>query len=381
MAITKLKRSFILNAKNLVGWRTDRKIVVLSVDDYGNVRLDSKKAREKLDQEGLKVLSPFSGFDLYDSLENKADLEMLFETLSSVVDGNGRHAVLTPFAVPCNIDFERVKESGFSQYYYELLPDTYSKLSSLQPSGYKGAWRLWKEGISKGLMKPQFHGREHLNLNLFNEKLERNETELITALDNRSFARIPSNNKKNISVSAAFDFWESRENKSYENIIIEGLEAFNTVFGYNSNYFNPPAGSVHPVVYKFLKDNGVKYLDTPLIKNEHQGKGKYKKVFNYTGKQNQHGQTFLVRNVVFEPTDDRGVDWVSFAMKQIEAAFRWKRPAIISSHRVNFCGHIDESNRKKGLNALKNLLKQITERWPEVEFMAADELGDLITSD
>ena len=28
--------------KNISGWRTNRKIIVFSVDDYGNVRLSSK---------------------------------------------------------------------------------------------------------------------------------------------------------------------------------------------------------------------------------------------------------------------------------------------------------------------------------------------------
>jgi len=65
-------------------------------------------------------------------------------------------------------------------------------------------------------------------------------------------------------------------------------------------------------------------------------------------------------------------------MKQIEAAFLWNKPAIISSHRVNFCGHIDENNRKKGLTSLKQLLDEIVKRWPDVEFMSADELGDTI---
>jgi hypothetical protein len=135
------------------------------------------------------------------------------------------------------------------------------------------------------------------------------------------------------------------------------------------------------VIHKVLKEGGVKYIDTPLVKNEHQGKGKYKKTFNYTGKKNKLGQTYLVRNVVFEPTDDRGVDWVNYTMKQIEAAFRWNRPAIISSHRVNFCGHIDEGNRTEGLIALNNLLHRIVQRWPDVEFMAANELGDLVSGE
>ena len=89
--------------------------------------------------------------------------------------------------------------------------------------------------------------------------------------------------------------------------------------------------------------------------------------------------TYEVRNIVFEPTHDISVDWVNYSLKQIETAFRWNRPAIISSHRVNFCGHIDPNNRKKGINALKELLHKMVNKWPEVEFMAANELGDLIS--
>jgi hypothetical protein len=105
---------------------------------------------------------------------------------------------------------------------------------------------------------------------------------------------------------------------------------------------------------------------------------KYKKAFIYTGKVNKGGIKSVVRNVVFEPTEDRGIDWVAFAMIQIEAAFRWNRPAIISSHRVNFCGLIEEKNRETGLNALRQLLKKIREKWPDVEFIGAGDLGKLI---
>ena len=104
------------------------------------------------------------------------------------------------------------------------------------------------------------------------------------------------------------------------------------------------------------------------------------KTFNYTGKKNQLGQTYLVRNCVFEPTENRGLDWVAFCMQQIAAAFRWNLPANISSHRVNFCGHIDPQNRQKGLKELKLLLAAIVQRWPDVEFMTSNELGKLITS-
>lgn len=369
-----------LNGKNLIGWRTNRKIIVFSVDDYGSVRLDSKSARENLEKAGLKVQSLSRAFDLYDALETKNDLELLFNTLSSVKDKNDRHAVFTPFAVPCNIDFEKMSGTGFQKYYYELLPVTYRKLSTYQSDSYTGAWDLWREGIEKKLMVPQFHGREHINLKVFGELLEERSTQFMTILKNRCFARIPPNNHSTISTGAAFDFWALDENEVFEDIIEDGLNAFEKVYGFKAEHFNSPAGRENPMIHQALKKNGVKYIDTPLIKKEHQGKGKYRTKFNYTGKRNEIGQMFMVRNVVFEPAKGNENWAVSYALKQIEAAFRWKRPAIISSHRVNFSGHISEDNRKKGIDSLRKLLFNIVKIWPDVEFFSANELGDLIMS-
>lgn len=374
---TKIKyRRTLLELKNIVGWKTQRKIIVLSFDDYGNVRLASKEAREKLDQSGLRI---FGRFDAYDTLETRQDLEILFGVLSSVSDINGRHAVLTPFTVPCNIDFERMSDDKYQKYYYELLPQTYLKLSAYDPASYNNTWKLWQEGISKALLMPQFHGREHLNLKVFEEKMKNKDKDLMICLKNRSFTSLSNSGYPTISLAAAFDFWNFKENTEFERIIEDGLNCFEEVFGYRSVHFNPPAGREHPIVHGYLKANGIKYIDTPFIKREHTGKGKYKTVINYTGKQNRLKMIYIVRNVVFEPTQENGNDWVSYTLRQIEAAFRWRVPAIISSHRVNYCGYISEKNRNVGITSLKTLLKEIVRRWPDVEFMAANELGDLIT--
>lgn len=375
MFLNNLKESLFINAKQLVGWRTDRKIVVFSVDDYGNVRLDSPQAKERMDQNGLEFKSRF---DALDTLETRKDLEMLFETLETVEDKNGQHAVFTPFALACNINFEKLAQNGYRQYEYETLPQTFKKLKKRHASVYEDAWELWKEGIESGIMVPQFHGREHFNLKIFNEKLKNRDRDLMNVLNNRSYIGISSNEYDTISPMAAFDFDKFEESNSFDKIIMEGLNAFEEVFGYRAENFIAPGGSEHHSIHKTLFENGIRYLDAPLFKSEHQGSGKYKTVFNYTGKKNKFGQTFLVRNVVFEPTEKRDVNWVSFALKQIDAAFRWNRPAIISSHRVNFCGFADPSNRDKGIQALQQLLDTIVKRWPDVEFMSANKLGRLI---
>lgn len=366
------------NIKNVVGWKTKRKIVVFLVDDYGNVRLASQQARENLNKAGY----PARGhFDEYDTLETRRDLEMLYDVLSSVKGGDGKHACFTPFALPCNIDFERMKEEGYEKYQYELLPITYEKLSAIDSDAYKGTWELWQEGLSRGLMRPQFHGREHLSVRFIEDLLKEKNEELLTQLHNKSFVSLTTKKNKTLNQMAAFGFWDFAENKELEPIIQDGLDAFEKVYGYRSVYCTPPAGSENEVIYEYLHKYGIKYIDTALVKKEHQGHGKYKTKFNYIGKRGKGNLLYMVRNVVFEPMESKETDWVNFTFNQIDRAFRWNRPAMVSSHRVNFCGHIDPKNRKFGLDILSQLLKKIVEKWPDVEFMSADALGDLIAKE
>ena len=218
--------SIISNLKNSIGWKTNRKIVVFSVDDYGNVRLNSAEARKNMDDAGMKI---YSRFDALDTLETTQDLEQLFKVLSSVKDKNGRHAVFTPFALPCNIDFEIMEVDNFQNFYFETLPNTYKKLAIQQPEAYSGTWDLWKEGIAKGFLRPQFHGREHLNLTIFNDKLKKRDEQLLTALKNKSYTSISDDAYPTMSSLAELDFWDVRENNHLKPILKEGLQLFEEV--------------------------------------------------------------------------------------------------------------------------------------------------------
>jgi hypothetical protein len=112
------------------------------------------------------------------------------------------------------------------------------------------------------------------------------------------------------------------------------------------------------------------------------GNNTYKKHFRYIGKKNKWGQVFLTRNCFFEPSSwehSRNKDWVNDCLKEIEIAFKCFKPATISSHRVNYVGSLHPENRENGLKKLDLLLKEIIKRWPSVEFMTSEELGDLIT--
>lgn len=141
-------KTFLFNhLKNIQGWRSKRKLVIFSVDDYGNVRIASKKASDELKRSGIL---PVSIFDWYDSMETREDLEALFEVLTSVKDKNGNHPVFTPYALPCNIDFEAIEQNNYDDYRYELLPVTFEKLAAGDPKAYEGTWHYGRKVSAKG---------------------------------------------------------------------------------------------------------------------------------------------------------------------------------------------------------------------------------------
>lgn len=370
----KVKMVLLDYIKNLPGWNTKQKLVVISADDYGNVRLDSRKARENMNKSGLKI---HSRFDAFDTLETRDDLEALYEVLTSVKDKNGNYVVFTPYTLPCNIDFEKVQNNGYSKYYYEKLPVTFLKLKEHNTNAYSGAWNLWNEGIAMRIMAPQFHGREHFNLKAFERKLNSKDEELLTSLKNRSLTSISSSGIPNVGWTAAFSFNDPEEIQTFPEILKTGTDAFESVFGYRSESFTPPAQQFPKVLEKTLRDYGIKNLDKPFTHKRHLGNGKYKRTFNFLGSNKKTGLNTIVRNVVFEPTNGN-INHVEKALQQISAAFTLGKPANISSHRVNYCGLIDEKNRKKGLSALEELLRRIVEKWPDVEFVSTIELGKLI---
>jgi len=370
-----MKRMLLDNLKNIPGWRTAEKLVAFSVDDYGNVRLDSKAAWERMAAAGLDL---GGRFDRFDTLETRQDLEALFEVLASVTDASGRSAVFTPYGLCANPDFDAML-SGDPGYRYEPLPRTFERLTATQPQAYDGAWALWREGMRLGLLRPQFHGREHLNVELIERKRRAGDQALTINLDNRSMAGLGDEpSLPGVGYTHAFGLRDRSEIEQHREIIADGLKLFEQVFGFRSQTFTPPAQQLHPDLYPWVESQGVRAIDKPLHCVRRLDRERTVREFNALGRRRGQDHVSIVRNVVFEPTNDPAFDAVGLALNQVAAAFRWRKPAIISSHRVNFCGHIDPENRKLGLDALRRLLQGIVQRWPDVRFISADELVERI---
>ena len=369
-----LRQKITHNLLNIPGWRTKSHILVIESDDWGSIRMPSKKVYDELLSYGLHVnRDPYC---CYDNLATVDDLTALYEVLQSVKDKNGRNAVLTANAVVANPVFHKIKESGYTEYYYEPFTETLKR----NPS-HEGVYEMWKQGIDAGVFHPQFHGREHLNVKKWLKVLQSGEEATCLAFEKGTFG-LTSTVAPSITTNymGAFDSCEPDDLSFYKDSITEGLRMFKELFGYNSESFIATTYTWSPKIEPFLMDNGVKYLQGMIHQRVPVDGGNsftYKKN-NFTGRKSDAGLTYVTRNCFFEPSQ-LTIDSVSDCLRRIAIAFRWGKPAVIGAHRVNFIGNIVESNRKNNLKALATLLKQVVNKYPDVEFMSTDELGRIIT--
>jgi hypothetical protein len=367
--LTQFKKNLNLFSLNAFGWSTKRRIVVIESDDWGSIRMPSFEVYETLLKNNINVNK--SSYCKYDNLATADDLEKLYEILTSFKDIHGNHPVFTANTVVANPDFEKIEQSNFSEYYFEPFTFTLKRYPK-----HQNAFKLWQEGIQQKIFFPQFHGREHLNVELWMRLLQEDNKDFKLAFKNRMWGlsnEVFPNMSKN--VQATFD---SHNDEFLKKSIESGLTIFKDIFGYKSLSFIANNYTYRNTLNETLANCEVKYIQGmryQLIPVE-EGEPK-KKVWNYCGKKNKYNQTYLVRNCSFEPS----VDSTGFneTIEQISNSFFCNKPAIIGSHRINYIGNLVPENSSKNLKQLFLLLKTIQKKWPDVEFMNSVELGNLIT--
>jgi hypothetical protein len=359
---------------NLPGWHTKRKIVVIESDDWGSIRMPSREVYEILKKHGLNIDNdPYCKFD---SLANSRDLSDLFDVLTCVKDKNGRSAVLTANTILANPDFDKIKSSGYKEYFFEPFYETLKR----EPYDPK-AIQLWNEGIKNHIFWPQYHGREHLYVKKWLKDLQNGNELTHLAFNYRTFGLtnlVDSRIKGNYM--GAFNSSLTDDIISFNKILEEGAQIFKKQFGYTSLSFIPTTYTWHPSIEFKLKSIGIKYLQGLVFQRiplDDDNSFKYKRT-NFTGFKSKAGLIYLNRNVFFEPSIESNIDWLTDCLNRIKIAFLCRKPAIIGSHRLNFIGSIFPENRERNLLLLKTLLKEIIKKFPDVEFMSSDELGALI---
>lgn len=369
-----IKRLVSHNLINILGYTTKRRIIIIESDDWGSIQMPSANTRKILAEKGCDVSHPYYK---YDSLATTDDLTNLFEVLSSVKDKDGNVAIITADTIVANPDFDKIKTSGFSQYFYEPFTETLKRYIHCENS-----FNLWTQGIATKVWHPQFHGREHLNVSQWMKALKNNDRVTRLAFDHDFFG-VGEDSGVRIqggTYMRAFNECNPQYLPLQKEIIISGLTLFDEIFGYKSKSFIAPCYTWNTSVEKTLDTCGVKYLQGMITQSCPIDINRYKTKYHYIGQKNQFGQRYLIRNAFFEPSQSPNYDWVDDCLNRISIAFFWNKPATISTHRLNFIGAIDVRNRDRNLPVFRQLLKEIVKRWPNVEFMSSDQLGNMIDS-
>ena len=354
--------------KNAFGPLISRRLLAIFVDDFGSIRVKDKSSLKQLLKQGVK-----DSLYLRDTLASEMDLEALFETLYSVRDCHNRPVRVTPFAIMANPDFDKIRNSAFYQYYRESFVDTFKRYGN----GYEHAYDLWKQGQTEGIFMPAFHGTEHMNVKKWMNALRNGHQSTILGFDNECVCIPCMDGEDAIDGMVKECDIESKSDLDslFEDIRI-GAAMFREYIGEEPSLFTPGAGTYSPLFEPCLLKCGIKYLDIARSNVQPLGDGKFTKQYHYLGQKNKLGLRFIVRNCSFEPVKG-GDNVIATCFDQIACAFAMHKPAIISTHRLNYIGHFDESNRTENLGRLKTLLEMVKKRWPDVEFVSGKEICDL----
>ena len=355
---------------NIPGWRTGRKLVVIESDDWGSIRMPSMEVYAKFADKGFDITG--SDYNRLDTLESNEDMEMLLEVLDLHKDSTGKAPVMTANCVMGNPDFDRIRQSDFTDYFFEPVTETLKRYP--QRDRVEG---LWKQGHSAGIFHPQFHGREHVNVVRWMEALGKKSPEIMFTFDHGT----TFSGKGDYNFMEVLDYNTPEDLLKMKESLAQGLDLFEEVFGFRALSFIPPCYTWNSDVEETLHAGGVRYIQGLVKQLIPTGTFEvYKSKLHFLGNRNAYGQYFLIRNAFFEPSLSKLSDPVGECLKRIQIAFRWHKPAVIGTHRINFMGSLDEGNRKENLELFKELLQRIIKLWPEVEFISSDRLGDLIAA-
>lgn len=351
-----------------------RPIVIIESDDWGSIRMPSSKVLEELKSKGHRYFDDI-GYDRYDTLASNTDLEVLIDALSSVKDSIGNTAKMTMNCVLANPDFDKIRQTDYHEYHYELFTETLKRYPH-----HDRSYDLWKEGIKQGVLHPQFHGREHLNPQMWLQLLQNGVPATVDSFRQQVISSIVDKSIDARTHSlAAYNIANENEYAFAKESVREGLILFEQLFGYRSTSMIAPNYTWDTAIEDVAAQCGVKY-----IQGSRNQRHSYYVMRNggrtevrHTGQKNGNGQIYLVRNCSFEPSETSRKN-ADYCMAQVEKAFRQGQAAIISSHRQNFIGELHPENRNNNIKQFKSLLTAIVKTYPNTMFMTSDEYGALL---
>jgi hypothetical protein len=293
-------------------------------------------------------------------------LNDLLSTLKQHQDSQDRNAVLTANMVLAVPDIEKIQANG--QHYHRLLLD----------QGFPELYAAFCSAATAGSFVPQLHGLEHYN------------GEALVHLKNISDPRVSELFNK-----PGWWDWESLDSPlqghyvdgsslpsqpinpgQAKNIIQLAATHFERLFGTPSYSTVAPCYLWNTEIEEQWLEHGIQSIQTAGYRctgRASDGHYHQDKPLIRPGDNSDNGQTYLVRNVMFEPTD--GQTNAETAWHETRTCIAQGLPVSISTHRYNFTR--SETEHNDSLAELNTLLSKI-DKLPATRFLSSPELAQTI---
>lgn len=346
------------------------RFVVFESDDWGY-------CGEMKDKKTLDLLLPDEDkrkeqrMEFNNTLETFQDMMNLFALLERFRDSLGRPAVFTSNYVMSNPDYERIRESGFKEYF--SIP-----LSSGFPSGWNDRGEIImaaNQGIKRNIWRPEFHGLAHFNFRAWMKALREGDKKARKYFDNylaSTSATFPALSE--YAADSSIGAFESLQEQV--SLVSSGCKIFKSVFGYRPVSTIPPHDIWNSDTEIAFLRCGLKYLQSE--------RNRFKSVmFESPSRQLSplgamksiillYGPLFkILRNVRLELRDEP-----SEAELCTEILFREGIPAVVGTHRVNYVSSVNPSVSHSGRKKLEEYLKYLVES-DNIIFLSATELSQI----
>lgn len=332
--------------------------VVFESDDWGS-------AQSLPSPEQAEIFAEITGErPFYPTLESRKDMLDLFAVLEKHRGADGLKPVFTAFTCMGNPDYDAIRANQFTEYKDISVENGF-------PPGWDGTdvVKTWKEGIARDVWHPEYHANlHHVSPKLWIELLKTDSE------DGRQARRLFEIN--NFSLPYHLPEYDGYTEEEAREIIREGFARFERLFGHRPTA--AVTSDAYPWTIRLWAEAGAK---AACLVNFRLNDGEVvyytTKPWNFQDPAARCGDydiekdiIYMARNVWFELYD--GGTPAEEAFQACENNFtKYKDPAIIQPHRINYCEYPGEMTVKR-LQELDRLLKMLSGRG--VYFLTTAEL-------
>lgn len=293
----------------------------------------------------------------------------LLNHLKAHKDTVNRSAVLTANIVLSVPDLNKINQTS-GKYHRNFLHENFPVI-----------FDALKQGIKNGNLVPQLHGLEHLNGNAFANLWQQSDPRMPLLNDYTNWWNWESLDSplQGHYVDGSSLPTMAIDKQEAEELIDTATKVFLQIFDYPSTTTVAPCYLWDDNIEEIWKKHQISSIQTAGYRctgRDETGKYIQSPSIIRIGEKNQYGQSYLVRNVMFEPVD--GKHTAQSAFSEAKAAYRQALPISISTHRYNFTRtELEFNNSLKGLDQLLILIRS---HLPNTRFTSSPELSDFLNT-